>query len=253
MDARTKNPIPYVNIGIAGKNIGTVSDEQGNFVLEIKSKAEEEAVTISAIGYETVIVSTDELSRDGTLALKPISYSMDEVEIKATKFDGPEQIFGVKNKARGLSISFESTLLGTEIGTPIPIDQPTYIKSANFVLNHAKGDSILFRINIYAFEDGNIGENLLKENIYIREKQRKGVISIDLTPYSLVLDQDVLLSLEWLRNFDELGNKGITFDTKKGKKLKGIYTKWTSQSDFRIISYNTRKNLCFYFTGKQEQ
>ena len=33
VDAETKQAIPYVNIGVFQKNIGTVSDENGNFVL----------------------------------------------------------------------------------------------------------------------------------------------------------------------------------------------------------------------------
>ena len=240
--------IPFVNIGVKGKSIGTVSGPDGKFELDIKELDNE--VTFSAIGFETRNISGKDLINATIVELQSKNYHIEEIVISSKGY-GEEQIFGVKNEKRGKSIGFGSSLLGTEIGAPIRIDKPTFLKSANFVINHAKGDSLFFRINIYQFDDGKIGENLLKENILIMQKQEKGTITIDLSNYNLVLENDVLLALEWIKDDNGKGNVGLTFDTKKGKKLKGIYLKHTSMSDYYRLQYNRKLNPCFYFIGKQ--
>jgi len=240
--------VPFVNIGVRGKSIGTVSGPDGSFELDIQDL--KNAVTFSAIGFTTKTISSVDVKDFEIILFNPKNYQIEEVVISSKGF-GEEQIFGVKNETRGSSMGFGSSLLGTEIGAPIIIDQPTYIKSVNFVINHAKGDSMFFRMNIYKFKDGEIGENLLKENILIIRKQEKGTITIDLSAYNIVLNSDVLLALEWIKDDNGNGNVGLTFDTKKGKKLKGIYLKHTSMSDFSKLKFKQKLNPCFYFIGKQ--
>ena len=248
IDSKSGDYIPFVNIGVKGKSIGTVSGPDGSFELEIQDL--KNMVTFSAIGFATKSISSIDVQDFNIVPLNPKNYQIEEIVITSKGY-GEEQIFGVKNESRGKSMGFGSSLLGTEIGAPIKIDKPTYIKSANFVINHAKGDSMFFRVNIYQIKDGEIGENLLKENILILQKQEKGIITIDLSEYHLVLEYDVLLSLEWIKDDNGKGNVGLTFDTKKGKKVKGIYIKNTSQSDFFKLKYKPGLSPCFYFIGKQ--
>ena len=248
IDAKTKEVIPYANVGAVELSKGTVSNAEGYFQLDVN--APDDQLTISSIGYETMVVKAKEIS--SVIQLNKMDYELKEIEVEAKRF-GEKKLFGLKNEKRGHSIGFGSAQLGTEIGAVIRIEKPTYIKSANFVLNHAKGDSLLFRVNIYKIEDGKVGSNLLKENVLIKEKQRKGVISTDLTKYNLILESNVLLTLEWLRDFDEIGNKEITFDTKKSKKLKGTYVKFSSNGKFRKLPHQQKRKPCFYFLGKQSQ
>lgn len=70
-------------------------------------------------------------------------------------------------------------------------------------------------------------------------------------PELRLLNNDVLLTLEWLRNFDEVGNKEITFDTRKTKKLFGIYYKYSSNGVFSKMDADEKYSPCFYFIGKK--
>ncbi len=248
LNAESGESIPYVNIGITAKAKGTVSDFEGKYRLVAETG---DMVTISAIGYKTIDVKAEDLKRTPLIQLESKGYELSTIEIEAQRFKSGEVMLGLKNKTRGLSIGFGSAQLGTEIGALIEVDHPTYIKNANFVLNHAKGDSLLFRVNIYSYKDGKVGDNLLPENVFIKEKQRKGTITVDLSAYNLILDSDVMLSLEWLRNFDEVGNKNITFDTKKSRKLKGVYAKYFSNGTFRKVPFKAKLKPCFYFIGKE--
>lgn len=248
VDPSSRDPIPYVNVGIVDLSRGTVSDHTGRFKLEASSG--QDVVTFSSIGYASITVDADYVSNYDTIHLESRGYALDAVEVVAGKFS-KEVILGERNEKRGHSIGFGSTQLGTELGSMIQVEKPTYIKSANFVLNHAKGDSLFFRLNLYALSNGEIEDNLLKENVLLRDKQRKGTFSIDMRPYDLILENDVLMTLEWLKDFDELGNKDITFDTRKSKKLKGVYLKYSSNSDFQKMPHKLSIKPCFYLEGTQ--
>ncbi len=52
-DSETKKPIPYVNIGIVKKNIGTVSDSEGKFDLKFPLTLENDIIKLSSIGYKS--------------------------------------------------------------------------------------------------------------------------------------------------------------------------------------------------------
>lgn len=251
LESNSKAPIPYVNIGSITSGNGTVSNAKGYF--EMTCESENEKIIFSSIGYEVYEVSADTIAGSDIL-LQPIDYKIQEVKITNTAFD-TEVTLGARNeKGRGKSVSFGNPQLGTELGALIAVSKETYIKSANFVLNHAKGDSLLLRINIRHYENGTIGENVLTENVLVEDKQRKGTYTVDLTPYDIVLDSDVLLSVEWLRNFDDMGNEHVSFDTKKvrrPKHMRGVYVKNSSVSSFIKLPVIGKLKPCMYFEGKQ--
>ncbi len=248
VDAVSGRPLPYVNIGVQDAARGTVSDEVGRFSLETGSA---DRLVFSALGYTSKALAVSEILVADTVALRPAAYALPTVDVRASSLAGEVSLFGVRNDTRGHSIAFGSPQLGAEIGSPIRLGGPVWLESAHFVLNHAKGDSLLFRVNIYRFEDGEVGQQLLPEDIYILEKQRPGIFSVDLTSYELVLEGDIFLSLEWLRNFDELGNRGITFDTGRGKQPKGVYARWWSNGPFARLDHLGGKNVCFFLEGKR--
>jgi len=248
IDSETEEVIPYVNIGVIELGKGTVSDTLGQFSFHIED--EDVLITASAIGYETENITFSKLEESGNIFLQPVSYKLEAVTISSSKLNGEPKQYGVTNKNRGQSISFGNAQLGAAIGAVIEISQPTYIKSANFPINHANGDSMTFRVNILEFKKNKIGKHILTENIIIKAKQAKGHLTVDLSHLDLVLESDVLLSLEWVRDDDGKGNQGITFDTKKGGKYKGIYIKNHSMDDYEKLEHLAKKSPCFYFMGR---
>ncbi len=250
IDKETQKYIDYVNIGIQNIPRGTVSNENGLF--QLRANSSKDSIIFSSIGYKTQIIAASYLTKDSIIELTPINYSMPLIEVKAERFGLEDKILGTKNETRGPSVGFGSQQLGAAIGALINIDKKTYIKSANFVLNHASGDSILFRMNIYQFKKGKVGQTILTENIYIIAQQKRGILEVDLRPYNLILDNPVLLALEWIKDDDGKGNIGITFDSKKSKKeWGGFYLKHTSIGNFYKNKYKPRYKPCFYFVGKQ--
>ncbi len=83
-DSQTKDPIWYASVYFNGSLTGTVTDQEGNFRLDI-SKYSNMPVTVSAIGYYSVEISG--LSTDSMLliALQPKVYPISEVVISPDK------------------------------------------------------------------------------------------------------------------------------------------------------------------------
>ena len=248
-DAQSRAPIPYANVGIIAASKGTVSDQNGR--VSFSSDKSSALVTISSLGYEVIEFSATELSKIDTVFLNPKVYKIPDINVTAGRMKGESVILGLRNKKRGHSFGFASAQLGTEIGSAISIEQPTFVKTANFTINHAKGDSLLLRLNIYSYQDEIIGENILKEAIFIRDRQKKGTYTVDISHQNLVLENDVIFALEWLRDYDEVGNKDITFDTKKSKKLRGTFIRYSSNAPFQRFKHDKNHKPCFYFDGVQ--
>ena len=52
LDAERKQPLPYVNIGIKARNIGTTSRTDGSFSIRIPAENGQDTLTFSLVGYE---------------------------------------------------------------------------------------------------------------------------------------------------------------------------------------------------------
>jgi len=252
LDAQTRQPLPYVNIGVVGGMEGTVSKQSGFFELSLKSQKAQ--VRFSTIGYQAVEVDLAGQAMDSVIALEPEAYLLEAVEIVRSRFDGSLATYGLRNgPERGHSVGFGSSQLGTEFGALIPITDSTWITSAHFELNHAKGDSMHFRVNMYAYDPATetIGSNLLKDQIIISRPQKPGTLSVDIREYNLVLSAPVLLTLEWIRDDGKGGNQGLTFDVGKDKELSGTFWRMTSQSPLSQLDVKRRYKPCFYLQGKE--
>jgi hypothetical protein len=78
-DSISGEPIPYVNIWVENEAIGTTSETDGSFTLEIKG---EKILVFSALGYETKRIT----SNIQTVVLKPKVMELKEVIVEQPKF-----------------------------------------------------------------------------------------------------------------------------------------------------------------------
>ena len=79
LDSISGKPIAYVNIWVENENIGTTSEENGVFSLDIK---EEKNIVFSALGYETKTIKYTEIKE---VYLKAIVYEMEEIVVSEPK------------------------------------------------------------------------------------------------------------------------------------------------------------------------
>ncbi len=255
LDALSEAPVPWTNIGLSDGTSGTVSDEQGAFSLLIQQL--NDTVVFSSIGYQTPRLTGRELLTKPQVRLTPATYSLPVVEVTPDMLDNAI-VIGSRLEKRNYSVSFGSNQLGAGVGALLTVEQPTFLEKAYFVLNHAKGDSLLLRVNLYSYdEQKGLGPSLLPRNIIIAAPQQRGAISADLSDLRLVVEGSVLLCLEWVKDDNGKGNQGITFRARKSRAGNNMFVKRSSVGAYRNMADEYEgfpgTQLGFYLTGKSKK
>jgi hypothetical protein len=83
IDKADKEPIPYVYLRILGKNVGTITNEDGQFVLKYIPDKERDLIAVSCIGYKTLAFPLNELIDGNTIILQKESILLKEVLIRS--------------------------------------------------------------------------------------------------------------------------------------------------------------------------
>lgn len=237
-DLKDNKALAYVNIGVVGKSLGTVSDEYGRFKIELPELEAKDSLRFSICGYRAVSYSVSDLNSkfpNGKMEvmLKEKIIQIPEVTIRG---EVKEKILGNKSGNRGMSGGFTSNQLGCEVGVRINIKKsPTYIRNFNFQIVKNVFDTLFFRVNIYNLKDGFPNQNILPYPIYYTTVARNGIISIDLTPYHIIVEEDFFISLEWVKNFSnkELKN-GLFFTVRFGGAT--TFYRHASQDEWKKLS-----------------
>ena len=101
-DSENKTYLQYANIGIANKNIGTVSNSNGKFSLKIDEKINEnDMVSFSYVGYRTKSIALSKLNlSNNVIELEPEKNQLDEIVVNFVK-PKPKRI-GRDSKGLGL-------------------------------------------------------------------------------------------------------------------------------------------------------
>jgi hypothetical protein len=82
IDREEKDALPYSNIFIYRRNIGTVSNNDGEFVLKIPESMKNDTVVVSCLGYRQYLQPISELTdQNYTIPLQPTSVQLKEVKV----------------------------------------------------------------------------------------------------------------------------------------------------------------------------
>lgn len=202
----SKGTLAYVNIGILGKGIGTVSNENGLFKIRINKKNYQDSLKISMIGYKskTFLVQDfiHQMEKENTIYLTEKVQELDEVVVTNRKLK--TRTLGNRTTSKIISDGFDSDQLGNEAGLVIKIKRsPTYIQSFHASIAKNEHKELKFRLNFYNLKNGLPHMNILKENIIVTSTIRSGLLSVDLRKYDIVMEEDFFVSLEWIEDFGE--------------------------------------------------
>lgn len=223
----TKLPVEYVNIGIVGENIGTVSDEKGVYNLLLKDTDENHSILFSCIGYESHSIKISELKKNKNSFLKEKVYSLGDVYVKPHKFK--QRVLGITTKSKALNTGFEKNMLGYEAGLLMNVKKRSVIKEVHVNISACSYDTIFYRLNIYEVKGKREFENILREPIFIKvpKNMLKDGLHINLEDKNIIVDGNFLVTLEHIK---ELGNGGLWFCA--SLKQKTFYRK-TSQGEWQ--------------------
>ncbi len=200
-DSKTRENLPYVNVGIVGKGVGTVTDNAGAFKITMNG-TDADSLKVSMIGYLPQTFPVSDLKKSiGTVnvLLEPSITALKEVKIYNHNFR--EVILGNTTQSKSTNAGFTSNQLGNEIGEIIKIKKsPTRLKHFNAAISRPASDSVKLRLNFYSVKDGMPDQILQQQNIFVTVKKGQETISVNLEPYNIIVEDKFFVSLEWIEN-----------------------------------------------------
>lgn len=204
VDASTQDPLPFVNIGLVDKNIGTVTDEEGYFQLEVDPlKYGKANLRFSMIGYESKTFLLEEYLQNELIVvpLAEEATALEEVVITTKRTNFQTKLLGNKTTSKFIYASFTTNKLGNEMGFVVrQRKRPMILKKFNISLVENDYGPIRFRLNFYSVQNGLPTTTLLKENIIIETDITSGIVTKDLTPYEIVIDEGFFVAIEWIED-----------------------------------------------------
>jgi pimeloyl-ACP methyl ester carboxylesterase len=200
IDQKNRTALAYVNIGVPGKDLGTVSQRDGTFSLKISQDLRADSLRFSLVGYQSDAYNlADILGRSGPIRVALVSKPTLLAEVVVTSKSPTLKTIGNRTASTFISVGFPLRLLGGETGVKMSLGRrPVWLRRFNFHIASNRLDTAVFRLNLYAFNRGVPTSNILAQNILVRIGKQTGAYSVDLSGYKVIAQGDILVSLEWV-------------------------------------------------------
>lgn len=246
INSETKKIIPYVNIWVENENIGTTSNENGEFELDTESN---KIIHFSAIGFETKKIISDSI--ENSLELKPLITELDEVFIKPKKLTQQLEI-GTYNKSEIKSYFACGTkpwISARFFNYKGKYNDTPFINKIRLLTKSNIKDS-KFNIRIYSVNDlGEPEDYIYKQNIVGIAKKGKEITEIDISNLNIVFPKEgFFIAIEWLIIESNQYEYSYTMHDSK-KKLKGI----SYEPAIGTIPSRTDENSWIFHQGKWQK
>ncbi len=236
-DSKSHESLPYVSIGVLNKGVGTVAQANGTFSITLPDEFNNDTLKFSMVGYKPLLFIVQQF-KSKYAAGNIFIYMEEDMKYLSEVVIRPKNmksvLLGNKYDKPTISAGFESDDLGSECGTVMRVKKGRtyYLKTAGFNIAKCEYDSILFRVNIYDFKDGRPGEILQSLPLYVKVIKDQKKILLDLTPYGITVENDFLLSLEWIM---DLPDKRTSFMFCAGFAGNRIFFRKTSQDKWNSV------------------
>ena len=213
---KNNEPLAYVNIGIANKTVGTVSNKNGLFKLSLNDKVtSKDTVVFSFIGFKTERYLVSKLYTSNTISLHQENTALDEVVLSSKKIKLKPKKIGRSSKGLGLTHAnfysyYEKDVddrLSKERGMKFNMRRNCHIKDLNFNITGNDFKSLKFRVNFYNVKNGLPKDLIVQENIVFEIKDNfSGWFKVDLEPYEINFREavgEVAVTIQWLESVKE--------------------------------------------------
>lgn len=250
---RENMPLAYVNVGIVGGNIGAVTNENGQFNLNLSAAKSEDTLRFSMIGYKSRSYLLIEISNvsDLIVTLEESVIELKEVVIISEKNKNKE--IGSKGISGFMQTGWGMRSFGGERGTKISVKKKCKISEFHFYVSNNKYDSVLLRLRIRKLKNGlpDADSEFLSENIFIVDKSlQKGWRTKDISRYDIVLKGDAAITLELIKYWGKCEAEEECFNISMAVPGGTFYYKTTSFSKWNI---KKGRSPSLYLTGVVEK
>jgi pimeloyl-ACP methyl ester carboxylesterase len=231
-----KQPIPYVKIGVEKENAGTVSDEKGNFAINLSGFDPSKKLKIEVPGYEPYSETVQNFRKyDGQqIFLKEKIKNIKEVNIKVKKL--VDKNWGVNTKTKSVLYSVnpkfkKEDFLG-ETALEFNASRRSKIKNINLnITSYISDKPVLMRYSLYTEKNGFPDQNILDEQITVELTEdmiKDGTYTLDVNDHNIWVQGKFFIGIQFLKEFDGKVNiSAALFRTGFIRKFYGDWQKIT--------------------------
>jgi CarboxypepD_reg-like domain len=218
LDAKTSVPLSYVSIGFPGHPAGTMTDAQGKFTLSVREEYLDRQLRFSVVDYQAKEVPVRQLLEEQAakghlqIQLEAKPRALAEVQVKARNKRFLTQQAGSQiGKLTPFRHSFDNYTFpgdkarGPELGVKIRARKyPAYLQNVSFCLSGTGADVTRVRLKFYSLRNDLPYKEIAQDRIVVDVPPKyTGWIETDISRYHLVLEQDFVVALEWLKDENE--------------------------------------------------
>lgn len=195
VNAETGEAIPYVNIKVRGRSVGTSAAKDGSFSLDCLP---DEELIFSAVGYKERVLKVEQVVK--RVQLRPNITALAAVEVDPHL--SPKQlVLGAAHKKlpSGYACGKFPRMLARYFKPIEKRAETPYLKSVK-LLTRSKVKNARFNIRLYKVdESGDPGDYLYSENIIGIAPKGKNITEVDLSKLGIVFPEEgMYVCFEWL-------------------------------------------------------
>ena len=206
INARTGQPVPFATLGVPGRGLGTVADEQGRYVLRLPTLTD--TLIVTSVGFSREVIAPKYLlAGQRVFRLEPEEHTLRGVVVEHSRLR-PAQLGSTQTKGdiRWLAGSSGKETVddewGWELGTVLSPTSPTLLEEFHVYLADNQYEHLRFRLNLYALDRGRPGKALLSQDVQLTSTAlQRGWVTVDLRSYNITLEsQPVVATVQWLQS-----------------------------------------------------
>ncbi|MEL6626700.1 MAG: serine hydrolase [Bacteroidota bacterium] len=205
-------PMAYANIGILNSEIGTISNADGTFTIQIPPKHQSDELLVSSLGFETQSFSISQRNPEAEwiIYLKEKSLELQTVTISSKR--GKKQTARLGNGKSFLlsgTLYFDTVSAGSAVALRIDKQEDSllnYVQKVSLYIARNKMPTFKVRLRFLEVDkdnQGKPGEDILEKQLIAISQIRKGWLDFELPPDFWLEQQSFYLMFEWILDKDD--------------------------------------------------
>lgn len=239
LDGKNNQPIAYANIGIINTRVGTLTNGDGTFSIEIPSEYAHDTLTFSALGFKVKSTPVSTLNESIEIHLFQKEMFLQEVTVRSKKDKVKEWELGNRYEKGGLNMSSAvDANAGASVALLIEnkypsyheeLEYPVFLESAKLKINDNTTGPFKIRVRLYELDrlSGAPGNEFLDRSIILESDIKKGWLDFDLSQYNIQVTGPFFLAFEWIMEEEERDD------------LKQIYREFEQLHPERVVMDST--------------
>ncbi|MDR6459149.1 pimeloyl-ACP methyl ester carboxylesterase [Chryseobacterium vietnamense] len=202
-------PIPYVKIGIEKKSIGTISDEKGNFSMDLSNTDPQQKIKIEVPGFDSYQETVQDFKKHDQqkIFLTEKTKNIKEITVKAKKL--VDKNWGVNTKTKSVTYfvnpEFDKKNFLGETALEFNAKKRSKIKNINLnIASYVSNEPVLMRYSIYSEKNGFPDKNILEEEITVELTEnmiKDGTYTLDVNDRNIWVHGKFFIGIQFLKDF----------------------------------------------------